>query len=127
MTGRTEIDRLMRELYAARARGDLDAVCRSFSNDARFQIASANQTRPVAIKATGIAEFRPLLALLIRTFRLGDLTILSIEIDCPQATVRWRVEVRSRITGATVATELIDLVEIRDGRIVNFNEVFVAR
>jgi ketosteroid isomerase-like protein len=126
MTGRTEIDRLMRELYAARARGDLEAVCRSFSNDARFQIASAGQTGPVAIKATGVDEFRPLLALLIKTFRLGDLTILAMTIDDARATVHWRVNVRSRITGATVPTELIDLVEIRDGCIVTFNEVFVT-
>jgi len=77
---RTEIDRLMREFYAA-ARGDLDAVCRSFSNDAGFQIASASQASPVAIKATGVDEFRPLLALLIKRFRLGDLTIRSMTID----------------------------------------------
>jgi ketosteroid isomerase-like protein len=41
--------------------------------------------------------------------------------------VLWRANVRSRITGATVPTEMIDVVEVRDGRIVNFNEVFVSR
>lgn len=125
--GRTEIAHLIQELYAARLRGDLEAVCRSFSADAKFQIASASQASPVAIKATGVDEFRPLLALLIKTFRLRDLTIRSIIIDGAQATVHWQANVRSRITGATVATELVDVVEVRDGCIVNFNEGFVRR
>jgi len=124
---RAEIDGLMREFYAARGRGDLEAVLRSFSADAAFQIASGSPDSPVAIKANGIDEFRPLLALLIKTFRLGDLTISSMAIDGARATVLWRANVRSRITGATVPTEMIDVVEVRDGRIVNFNEVFVSR
>ena len=124
---RAEIDRLLRELYAARLSGDLEAVCRSFAADARFQIASASHASPVAIRATGVDEFRPLLALLIKTFRLGDLTIRSITVDGAQAIVHWRANVRSRITGADVPTELIDTVEVRDSSIVNFNEVFAPR
>jgi len=123
----TEIDRVLRELYSARVCGDLDAVCRSFSPDARFQIASASKANPVAIKAAGVKEFQPLLALLIKTFRLTDFTMLSMTIDGAQATVHWRVSVLSRITGGTVTTELIDLVEVRDGLIVDFNEAFVPR
>lgn len=123
----TEIDRLMREFYAARERGDLAAVLCAFSADAAFQIASASQSSSVAIKAKGINEFRPLLTLLIKTFRLCDLTIGSLTIDGARATVHWRANVRSRITGATVPTELIDIVEVGEGHIVNFNEVFAAR
>jgi ketosteroid isomerase-like protein len=123
----TEIDRLMREFYAERGRGDLEAVLRSFSADVRFQIASTRQGNPVAVRANGINELRPLLALLIKTFSLADLTIRTITIDGVQATVHWRVNVRSRITGATVPTDLIDTVEVRDGRIVKFYEVFAPR
>ena len=123
--GCTEIDRLMREFYTARERGDLEAALRLFSADVGFQIASARQGNPVAIKANGISELRPLLALLIKTFKLSDLTILSMVIDRARATVHWRVNVRSRITGAMVSTELIDIAEVRDGRILDFNEVFV--
>ena len=125
--GRTQIDRLLRELYAARSSGDLDGVCRVFATDAKFQIAGASETGPAGIKANGIGEFRPLLALMIKTFKLASLTIRSMEIQEDQATVHWQANVQSRITGATVATELIDVVEVRDGKIVNFNEVFVRR
>lgn len=125
--GRSQIDRLLQELYEARSRGDLDGICRAFAANAKFQITGANQTSPVGIKAAGIKEFRPLLAFMIKAFKLGTLTIGTINVESDQATVRWRANVRSRITGATVLTEMIDIVEVRDGQIVNFNEVFVRR
>jgi ketosteroid isomerase-like protein len=127
MMGRTEIDHLMREFYAARVGGDLEAVCQPISAHARFQITSANKASPVAIQATGVGEFQPLLALLLKTFRLSDFAILTLTIDGARITVHWRADVRSRITGATVRTEFIDLVEVREGCIVDFNEVFVQR
>src|SRR5277367_4309520 len=125
--GPTQIDRLLRELYAARSSGDLERVCRVFAADAKFQIAGASEAGPAGIKANGIREFRPLLALMIKTFKLGSLTIRSMEIQGDQATVRWQANVQSRITGATVPTEMIDFLEVRGGQIVNFNEVFVRR
>jgi len=125
--GRTQIDRLLRELYAARSSGDLERVCRVFAADAKFQIAGASEAGPAGIKANGIREFRPLLAFMIKTFKLGELTIRTMEIQEDKATVRWQADVQSRITGATVPTELIDVVEVRDGKIVNYNEVFMPR
>jgi ketosteroid isomerase-like protein len=125
MSERAQIEELMRELYANRLRGDLPAVCRSFSEDAEFRIVSSGQASPIAIIARGIDEFRPLLELLIKAFRLSDLTILFMSIDGVRAAVYWQANVRSKITGGTVPTEMIDLVEVSDGRIVNFREFAV--
>jgi ketosteroid isomerase-like protein len=127
MTNRLTIERLLRELYAARARGDLEGVCRSFANDARFQIAGASQANPISVTAVGVDEFRPLLVLMIKTFKLTDQTILSTIIDGMKAAVHWRARVHSRITGTTVLTELIDVVEVRDDRIVSYIEFFTPR
>jgi len=127
MSERAQTEHLMRELYANRVRGDLPAVCRSFSVDAEFRIVSSGQASPIAISAKGIAEFRPLLELLIKAFRLSDLTIPFISIDDARVAVYWQANVRSKITGSTVPTELIDLVVISDGRIVNFREFAVPR
>ena len=127
MTARLEIDRLLRELYAARVSGDLDGVCRIFSRDAEFQIAGTSQSSPIAIIAVGIDGIRSWLALMIKTFRLNDQTVLSVIIDGAKAAVHWRATIHSRITGAAVVTELVDLVEIRDGRIASYIEFFVRR
>jgi ketosteroid isomerase-like protein len=124
---RAEIDHLMRKLYAAKARGDLQEVCQLFADDAEVRIAGATPVNPLGITASGAGEFRPLLALLIRAFRMSEFRILSILIDGSEAAVHWQANIQSRITGATVPTELIDLVEVRGGRIARFNEFFVSR
>src|SRR5215470_2573808 len=111
MTDRLEIDRLVRELYAARTRGDLEGVCRTFSNDAKFQIAGASRASPIAITAVGIDEIRSWMALMIKTFQLNEQEVLSTIIEGAKAAVHWRVTIHSRITGASVVTELVDLIQ----------------
>jgi ketosteroid isomerase-like protein len=127
MTDRLEIDRLLRELYAARVAGDIDGVCRTFSNHAAFRIAGASHANPIAITAAGIDEIRSWLALMIKAFQLGDHTILTMIIDGADAAVHWRASIHSRITGTAVLTELVDLIQVRDGRIVSYIEFFAPR
>jgi len=128
MTERVEIERLLLELYAARVRGDLAAVCATFTNDAHFQVAGASSNAsPIAMKAVGVSEFRPLLAIMIKSFKLSEHTVLAMLIDGAKAAVHWRAKVHSRITGTTVLTELIDIVEVKDGRIASYTEFFVPR
>ena len=125
MVDRLEIERLLHGLYAARLRGDLEAVCRSFSDGATFQIAGAGNVNPIGVKSVGIDQFRPLLALMIKSFKLSEMAILSMIIDGVKAAVHWRVRVHSKITGTTVLTELVDLVEVNDGHIASYIEYFV--
>ena len=127
MTSRLEAETLLRDLYASRVRGDFEGVCHWFTDDAKFEIASASSGNPIAVDSHGAGEFRPLLKLLCRTFRVADQTILSMIIDGSQVAVHWRAHIHSRITGAIVPTEFIDLVTIRDGRIAAYIEFFVPR
>jgi ketosteroid isomerase-like protein len=126
MIDRLEIDRLLRELYDARVRGDLEAVCRIFADDAKFQIAGPSHATQVSASSVGIDQLRPLLAVMIKTFKLSEHTILSMIIDGTNAAVHWRAKVHSRITGQRVVTELVDVVEIRGGRIASYIEFFVS-
>jgi ketosteroid isomerase-like protein len=127
MISRAEIEALLRELYAARARGDLEGVFRLFTRTAKFEIASASYGNPTAVNSSGADEFRPLLTLLIRTFRVSDQTIISLIIDGRSAAVRWRANIYSRITGVTVPTEFIDIVEVDGSGIASFIEFFGPR
>ena len=127
MSNRLEIERLLRDLYAARLGGDLEALCRTFAHDARLKITGASYASPMAIKAAGLSEIRTWLALLVKTFQLSDPEILSMIIDGEAAAVHWRARIRSKITGATVLTELVDVIRVRDGRIASYTEFFVPR
>ena len=123
MSERTEIQRLLNDLYTARMSGDLAGLCRLFSPDAKFRIAGASRhATPIAIAAVGIDEIRQWLSLLLKTFQLTDRTALATVIDPPKAAVHWQVKVYSRITGLTMPTELVDLVELRAGAIAGYTE-----
>jgi ketosteroid isomerase-like protein len=121
MSDRAQIERTLREAYAARKRGDLEALSQYFTPHARFQISGSNAS-PVARKVVGAAEFRPLLGGLIQTFELLDYTIVSLLIDGQQAAVQWHAKMRSSVTGQTFETDLFDLIEMEDGRIASFLE-----
>jgi len=62
---------------------------------------------------------------LVKTFRLTQYTILSLAVDVPRAAAHWRVDIHSKITGVVVPTELVDLIDVRGGRIASHTEFFV--
>lgn len=121
------MERLLRELHEARVRGDLAAMLGNFTEDASFRIAGASDGKPISIDATGSGEFRPWLAMMVKAFRLSDYSLLSLLIDGARAAAHWRVTIHSRITGTAVPTELVDLLEVRDGRIAAYTEFFTPR
>ena len=102
-------------------------MCRVFSDDGTFQIAGASDGKPIAVNANGLAEFRPWLSVMVKAFRLSDYALLSLVVDGNRAAVHWRVRILSKITGVTIPTELVDLVEVRADRIASYTEFFVPR
>lgn len=122
---RAAFEALLAQLYAARAAGALEPLCALFGADALFRISGSSDGKPIALSARGSQEVRTWLAVLVKTFRLSGHEILSTVIDGPRAAVHWRASINSRITGASVPTELVDVVEMRDGRIASYIELFV--
>ena len=125
MTDRLQIEQLVRELHAARVEGNLERLCALYAEQARLRIAGSTDGKPIAIAATGIAEIRPWLSILVKTFRLSQYTILSLAVDVPRAAAHWRVDIHSKVTGVVIPTELVDLIDVRDGRISSHIEFFV--
>ena len=125
MTDRLQVEQLVRELHAARLEGNLERLCGLYDDEARLRIAGSTDGKPIAMAATGIAEIRPWLTLLVKTFRLTQYTILSLTVDGSRAAAHWRVDIHSKITGVVVPTELVDLIDVRGGRISSHTEFFV--
>src|SRR5580693_2967306 len=115
MTERSQVEQLVKELHAARVAGDLERLCRVYASDARLRIAGSSDGKPIAIDASRIARIRPWLAILVKTFRLTRYQLLSLTIEGPSAAAHWRVDIESKITGISVATELVDLIDVRNG------------
>jgi ketosteroid isomerase-like protein len=125
MTDRSQVEQLLRELHTARLEADLERLCRLFAPDARLRIAGTSDGKPIAISASGIAQIRSWLSMLVKTFRLSQYQLLSLTVDGARAAGHWRVDVHSKITGTVASTELVDLVEVRDGQIASYIEFFV--
>jgi ketosteroid isomerase-like protein len=127
VTERGAAERVVRDLHAARVAGDLAGMCRLFADSGRFEIAGASADKPIAIRAESLAEFRPWLAMMTKVFRLTDYHLISLIVETPRASAHWRVNIFSKVTGVTVPTELVDLLEVRDDRIQTYSEFFVPR
>lgn len=124
MMGRKDFEQVLHRLYAARIAGQLDALCSLFAADAYFRILGASDGKPIAIDARGTAAIRAWLAIMVKTFRLSNHEIFEMLIDGEQSAVHWRADIHSRITGASVRTELVDLIQMRHDRIVTYREFF---
>jgi ketosteroid isomerase-like protein len=124
---RVVAERMIRDLHAARVGGDLAGLCRLFADQGRFEIVGAIADKPIAIRAGSIAEFRPWLAMMVKVFRLNNYTLLSLVVEWPRATAHWRTDIYSKVTGVTIPTELVDLVELSEDRILSYTEFFAPR
>jgi len=125
MTDRRQVEELLRDLHAARLEANLERLCALFSTDAQLRIQGTSEGKAIAVGASGIAQIRQWLAILVKTFRLSEYKLLTLTIEGERAAAHWRVDIHSKITGALVATELVDLLEVRDGQIVSYVEFFV--
>lgn len=125
MTERSQIEQLVKELHAARLAGDLERLCRLYAPDARLRIAGSSDGKPIAIDASRISNIRPWLSILVKTFRLSRYELLSLTIERAGAAAHWRVQIDSKITGISIPTELVDLIEVRNGLINSQIEFFV--
>jgi hypothetical protein len=65
--------------------------------------------------------------MMTKVFRLSDYHLISLVIEGQRVAAHWRVSIFSKVTGATVPTELVDLMELADDRIRTYHEFFVPR
>jgi ketosteroid isomerase-like protein len=127
MTERRQVEEVVRRLHAARLEANLEQLCALFASDARMRIQGTSDGKPIAIEARGADQIRPWLSIFVKTFRLGEYQLLSLTIEGGRAAAHWQVSIHSKITGALVPTELVDLVDVRDGHISSYVEFFVPR
>jgi ketosteroid isomerase-like protein len=119
--------RIIEKLHAARVAGDLAGMCRLFADTGRFEILGASADKPIAIQAVDLAGFKPWLAMMVKVFKINNYAVLSTVVEWPRATAHWRADIYSKVTGITVRTELVDIVEVSEDRILSYTEFFAPR
>jgi ketosteroid isomerase-like protein len=122
MNHRQRIEDLLEEFYAARVRGDLEAVAKLFAINATFQLAGSDQASPMPTLVKGNSGIRSLMQGMIASFELSDFTILEMLIDGDQAAVRWQATIHHTGTDQVFTSELADFIATSDGQVISFVE-----
>ena len=119
MSDRQDIEKVVRDAYAARAAKDPDAIAQLVIPNAEFQLAGSPSTFPAAARAQGSAQLVAAVKSLIETFDFLEQTMVESVIEGNKAAVLWRVKLKYNPTGQVFDTELFDLWTIRDGRVAS--------
>jgi ketosteroid isomerase-like protein len=124
MTDRAGKEKLLREIYAARVNNDIETIGRAFAPDVKYRMVGNPGHTKAAIQADNFYQFKPLVEQMMKAFIMSDLNIRNILIDGERAVVHWQVKIESGKTGDIASTELCDVLEFKDGKIVSFTEFY---
>jgi ketosteroid isomerase-like protein len=121
---RDEMLGTIREGYAARVRGDVEGVLSVFTADAVFRLNAAPLNRITAVHTVDSAELRSAMTQLIDNFEFSDFEIVDSIVEGSKAAIRSMFTIRARTTGHVAQTEVLDLIEFKDGKICSFVQFF---
>src|SRR5438552_18470316 len=124
MPDRSVAQGIIERLHAARVGGDLAGMVGMFAAQGSYRIVGASADKPIAIESENLADFTPWLAMLVKAFRVNHYGLMSLTVEWPRAIAHWHADIYSKITGVTVLTELVEIVEIGNERIVAYTEYF---
>src|SRR5215203_4271088 len=117
---RASVEKIVREAYAARQRGDLEATCQHFCDDAQFAVMGSPEASPVAMQENRSDGIREALGGLIAAVDFVEHEVLSVIVEDDRAAVHSRVRVRAKATGDEAVTDMVDLVRLQDRKIASF-------
>ncbi|MGX1785527.1 nuclear transport factor 2 family protein [Bosea sp. NPDC055332] len=117
MTDRAAVEALIRDAYAARHRGDLDALMGYMHSDCSYRLAGGPQAAEIFVQPDGVEAVREQMAGLIATYVFSNIEELAMTIDGETATLHWRADVECKPTGRTGSFEIMDVFTIADGKL----------
>jgi ketosteroid isomerase-like protein len=117
MDTRQTIESILDKAYAARREHNAEAAAALFAEDGRFMANGA----PAA--ATNRTEQLTALKGLFEAFEVVEFQQHCRIIDPPRAVVHWRGKFRAK-NGKVGETDVLDLIEVRDGRIASLTSFF---
>ena len=118
MASRKAIEKLVREIYSARKRGDYDAMAEMCAPNATLRLAGAAEHSTLAGTTRGRAALRKRFADLAQ-FAIANQKFLAIVVDGDSGAVHWRANVTYKPTGKSAVTEVCDLWTVKNGKMTS--------
>lgn len=122
MTERAAVEALIRDAYAARHRGDLDALMEYLHPDCSYRLAGGPEAAEVFARPDGHSAVREQMAGLIDTYAFSNIEELALTVDGDRATLHWRADVECKPTGRTGSFEILDIFTFRDGKVKSLTQ-----
>ncbi|MDI7861941.1 nuclear transport factor 2 family protein [Rhizobiaceae bacterium n13] len=122
MTDRSELEKVVHAVYAARDRDDLDAMMSYFDPSCSFRVAGGDRLDTTMQKVDREEALRATFRSLIDVWDLSGVKTIAIHVDGDTAFAHRAGEVRFVPTGDTDDAEYIDKITFRDGRVVEVVE-----
>jgi ketosteroid isomerase-like protein len=118
MANRKTVEKLVDDVYAARARGDYEAMANLCGPNATLRIVGDGKLCPIATTTKGRASLRKAFEQLAQ-FAFTQQKKRSIAVSGNTATVHWRAKVTYKPTGKSALTEFCDLWTVENGKILS--------
>jgi ketosteroid isomerase-like protein len=122
MVQRSEVERVVRDSYAARKRNDVGETLKHFHPEVTFRIMGSEQLGPMTEAVHGLGPLRAMFENLFPAWDWSDFKIDHIHVDGDRAFVHLSGQIRHVPTGSVLKTEILDRLTIKDGLIVDFAE-----
>jgi ketosteroid isomerase-like protein len=113
---------LVRDLYAAYARGDGERVAQLIDDDIDWTIHGPVQVFPFIGPRRGKAEVLKTLADIGEGYAIERYEPDIVIVDGDRAAVLSNVAMRQRVTNRMLSFRLVNFLRFRDGKIVEFRE-----
>jgi ketosteroid isomerase-like protein len=117
---RTEIEGIIRKLYAARVVGNVEEIMGAMAPDVDFALAGDPAASRVVGRCGGHEKLRAQLAKLVDGFKFNAYDIVTLVAEGSNAAVRARANITSAATGQTVDMDLGDFFTFKNGRVASF-------
>ena len=115
---RAETEKVVRDVYAARLRNDLEMVRDYFSPESRFAINGSPEASAIAMHVSGKPTIDRVLADLVKSWEWLEQDIERLLVDGDRAAIHYRLKVRFTPTNEVIETTICDLLTVQSGKLV---------
>lgn len=116
---KAQIAAFIEKAYAARQKGDVEALVGMFRPDGVFRVAGAPETFPVAADARGEAAIRERVRGFVQNFQFMQIEPLDLIVEGDKAARRWRAKIKHTPSGEVYEMEASDIWTFKDGKVAS--------
>lgn len=117
-----EAKTFLRDFYEKRKLNDPAAVSHFFVEGASYSIAGHAREDSIASEVSGAVAFKETLSRLLREWNWIEVDFKAVLAEGDVVIARYFLTVEHVPTGTTLTTDIVDFIEMQDGKIANMRQ-----